>query len=113
MMGDAEGALAGGEALVVLVRLKEGVSAEDYERFVRESYTPAVRRLPSVSGWNGYRVRGTLGGDAEAPCEYVVVTELADAGRLGEDMRGEEMRALFERLHGLVELTQLAVERFA
>jgi hypothetical protein len=108
MMGNAEGAPAGGEALVVLVRLKEGVSAEDYERFVRESYTPAARQLPSVSGWSAYRVGGLLGGDAEAPCEYVVVTELADRGRLGEDMR-----VLFERLHGFVELTQLAVERFA
>jgi hypothetical protein len=111
-MGDAGGTTAGGEALVVLVRLKEGVSAGEYERFIRESYAPAVRRLPSVASWSAYRVSGLLGGDAEAPCDYVVVTELADAGSLDEDMRGGEMRALFERLGGFVELKQLTAERF-
>jgi hypothetical protein len=43
--------------MIVLVRLNEGVSPEDYERWVLESYAPAVRDLPSVSNWRNHRSR--------------------------------------------------------
>jgi hypothetical protein len=38
-------------AMIVLVNLKDGVDPEDYERWVLESYAPAVRSLSSVEDW--------------------------------------------------------------
>jgi hypothetical protein len=48
--------------MIVLVNLKDGVSPEDYERWVLESYAPAVSALPSVEDWRGYRTSGLFGG---------------------------------------------------
>jgi hypothetical protein len=98
--------------MIVLVRLREGVSHEYYERWVLESYAPAVVALPSVSDWRNHRVSGLLGSDEEPPYDYVVTLEVADLARLGEDMGGERMRALLSELHGYAEVTQLMAERF-
>jgi hypothetical protein len=53
--------------MVVLVNLKEGVNSEDYERWVLESYAPAVRSLPSVEDWRNHRISHLLGSDAAPP----------------------------------------------
>jgi hypothetical protein len=34
--------------MVVVVNLKQGVSPEDYERWAKETYAPAVKALPSI-----------------------------------------------------------------
>ena len=98
--------------MIVLVRLREGVSPEYYERWVLESYAPAVTKLPSVSDWRNHRVGGLLGSDEGPPYGYVVTLEVANLARLGEDMGGDRMRALLSELHGYAEVTQLISERF-
>ena len=98
--------------MIVLVRLREEVSPEDYERWVLESYASAVMGLPSVSDWRNHRVSGLLGSDEGPPYDYVVTLEVADLARLGEDMGGDRMRELFSELHGYAEVTQLMAERF-
>lgn len=99
--------------LIVLVDLKEGVSPGDYERWVLESYAPAARALPSVSGWRNHRVTGLLGSEAPPPHRYVVTLEVEDMEGLGQDMAGQEMRRLLGELHGYAEVTQLLAEKFA
>ena len=99
--------------MIVLVNLKEGESAEDYERWILDSYAPAVRSLSSVEDWRDYRVSGLLGSDAAPPYRYVVTLEVSDPGRLGRDMQGEEMQRLFSELHERAEITQIMAERFA
>jgi hypothetical protein len=61
--------------MIVSVKLKEGVSPEDYERPTRESYAPAVKALPSVRDWRAYRVGGLLASDDAPPYRYVVTVE--------------------------------------
>jgi hypothetical protein len=99
--------------MIVLVNLKEGVSPEDYERWVLRSYAPAVRELPSVGDWRNHRVNGLLGSDAVPPYRYVVTTEFSDLEHLGEDVGGEEMQELLAELHEYAEVTQLVSEWFA
>ena len=99
--------------MIVLVNLKEGVSPEDYERWILESYAPAVRELASVEDWRDYRVSGLLGSEAAPPYRYVVSLELSDPGELGRDMQREDMQRLFSELHELAEITQMMAERFA
>ena len=98
--------------MIVLVDLKEGVSPEDYERWVLESYAPAVRELPSVSDWRNYKVSGLLGSDVAPPHQYVVTLDVGDMEQLGRDISGEETQRLLSELHGFAEVTQLMSERF-
>ena len=100
-------------SMIVLVNLKEGVDPEDYERWVLESYAPAVRELSSVQDWRDYRMTGLLGSRAVPPYRYVVTLEIKDPHQLGLDMAGEEMQRLLSELHGLAEVTQIMAERFA
>ena len=99
--------------MIVLVQLKRGVEPADYERWVLESYAPAVKELSSVSGWRNHRVTGLLGSEEDPPHEYVVTLEVENLARLGEDMAGRRMRALISELHGYAGVTQLVAERFA
>ena len=62
--------------MIVLVNLKEGVSPEEYERWIIESYAPATKALPSVEDWRDYRVSGLLGSLARPPYQYVVTLEI-------------------------------------
>ena len=100
-------------AMIVLVNLREGVSPEDYESWILESYAPAAKELPSVGEWRGYRASGLLGSDAASPCRYVVMLEVRDPEQLGRDMEGEEVQRLISELHELAEVTQIMTERFA
>jgi hypothetical protein len=100
-------------SMIVLVDLKEGVSPEDYERWVLESYAPAVRELPSVEDWRDYRATGLLGSDASPPYRYVVTLEILDLDQLGRDVESDEMQRLLAELHDLAEVTQIMAERFA
>jgi REDY-like protein HapK len=100
-------------AMIVLVNLREGVSPEDYERWVLESYAPAVRELPSLGEWRDYRASGLLASDAAPPYQYVVTLEVRDLDQLGREMEGEEMKRLLCRLHELAEVTQIMADRFA
>jgi hypothetical protein len=99
--------------MIVLINLREGVSSEDYERWILESYAPAVKDLPSVEDWRDYRASGLLGSDATPPYRYVVTLEVSDLEQLGRYMQGEEMQRLFPELHEFAEITQVIAERFA
>jgi REDY-like protein HapK len=100
-------------SIIVLVDLKEGVDPEDYERWVLESYAPAVRELPSVEDWRDYRATGLLGSDAAPPYRYVVTLDIRDLDQLGRDVASEGMQGLLSELHDLAEVTQIMAERFA
>ena len=99
-------------SMIVLVNLKEGVDPEDYERWVLESYAPAVRELPSVEDWRDYRATGLLGSDAAPPYRYVVTLDIRDLDQLGRDVASEGMQTLLSELHDLAEVTQIMAERF-
>jgi hypothetical protein len=99
--------------MIVLANLKDGVDPEDYERWILESYAPAVRNLTSVEDWRDYRVSGLLRSEAAPPYQYVVTLEVNNMEQLGRDMSGEEMQRHFSELHDLAEVTQIMAERFA
>ena len=99
-------------SMIVLVDLKEGVDPEDYERWVLESYAPAVRELPSVEDWRDYKATGLLGSDAAPPYRYVVTLDIRDLDQLGRDVASEGMQGLLSELHDLAEVTQIMAERF-
>lgn len=99
--------------MIVLVNLKEGVNPEDYERWVLDSYAPAVRELPSVKDWRDYRVMGLLGSEAAPPYRYVVTLEVGGLDQLGRALADPKMQRLLPQLHRFAEVTQLVSERFA
>jgi hypothetical protein len=98
--------------MVVLVKLKDDVAPEEYERWLEERYVPAVLELPSVDEWHGHRVGGLAEAAGESPYEYLVTVEINDLEQLGKDMQSEQVRMLLGELGRYAEVTQLMTERF-
>ena len=98
--------------LIVLVNLKENVAADEYERWLKERYVPAILALPSVEEWRGHRVGGLAESGGELPYGYVVTVEINDLEQLGRDMESGRVQALLVELDRYAEVTQLMTQRF-
>jgi hypothetical protein len=100
--------------MIVLVNLKEGASPEEYERWIRETYSPAVKSLKSIGDWRGYRTVGMLESNFPPPYRYIVVVEVENLEQLGKDVASEEMQRLLTELGQFAEPpTQIMTEKFA
>ena len=98
--------------MIVLVNLKEGVAAEEYERWLGERYVPAILDLASVDEWRGYRVGGLAESGGKLPYEYVVSVGINDLEQLGKDMESEQVQRLLGELGEYADVAQLMTERF-
>ena len=98
--------------MVVLVNLKEGVSPEDYERWAKETYAPAVKG-PSLDPGLASLLGGSLfTSNYVPPYRYVVTVDIGDLAQLRRDVEGEEMRGLLSERHRFAEVVPLISERF-
>ena len=98
--------------MFVLVNLKEDVAPEEYERWLKERYVPAILDLASVEEWRGYRVGGLPESGGEPPYEYVVSVGITDLEQLGRDMQSDQVQRLLGELGRYADVTQLMTERF-
>ncbi len=98
--------------MVVLVNLKEDVAPEEYERWLKERYIPAILDLASVDEWRGYRVNSPAESGGDPPYEYVVSVGINDLEQLGRDMESERVQQLLGELDRYADVMQLMTERF-
>lgn len=77
--------------LIVLFNLKKGASAEKYEAWARTTDLPIVRALPSIGGFDSFRVSGLLNGEA-APYQYVEVIHVKDMAQFGKDVSSDTIQ---------------------
>ena len=79
-----------------MVRLKPGVTAEDYQAFVRRVDYPAVRRIASIRSYRSTRVVGTIPAGSPAPFDFIDVVEVDD---LEAYLRDLEHHPAVEEVH--------------
>ena len=84
--------------IIVLLNLKPGVAAADYEAWARTRDIPVVRSMPSVDDFTVLRTTGLLGGSGAAPYNYVGIVEVADMEGFHTDMATEATRAVAEEM---------------
>lgn len=61
-----------------LVKLRPGVSAEDYQAFVLRVDYPAVKRIASIRSYRSTRVTGSIPPGTSVPFDFVDVVEVDD-----------------------------------
>ena len=81
-----------------LNRLREGVSAADYENWVRRVDYPVARRQAAIKEYTVTRLDGLVTGEGGAPYDYLEVIEITSI----DEYRGS--------LDGKVELEKLLEE---
>jgi REDY-like protein HapK/Polyketide cyclase / dehydrase and lipid transport len=94
---------AGSPVLITGLKLKDGVTPEQYERFAAEVDKPTCEReLRSIRAWHVHRVQVEPGAE-QPPFDYVEVVQLTDLGQFAEDLKSPVVERLGAGLAPLVE----------
>lgn len=73
--------------LITGLRLKDGVTAAQYEKFALEVDKPTCEgQLQSFASWNVHRVNGLHGTDAKAPYDYIEIVHITDLDQFERDL---------------------------
>lgn len=90
--------------IILKYKLKDGVTREDFENWVRTSDQPTMRGLKSVAAFDTYRVTGLLIGEGAPSTDYIEVFDIADlAAFTGTDMPGEAVQGIMGQFMGFAE----------
>lgn len=77
--------------IIVLVNLKPGKSAADYENWALTTDLPTVNALKSVNSFTLLQSTGLLGSDARPPYDYIEIIDIADMELFGQEVSTEDM----------------------
>jgi len=75
-----------------LTKLKMGVNAKDYERWVHETDYPTAKKMKSVKSYKVHRINGALLGDKVY--DYIEVIEISGVEDFGKDLNSEAGKKL-------------------
>nr|WP_290918958.1 REDY-like protein HapK [Hyphomonas sp. 34-62-18] len=96
--------------LFILYTLKEGVTPEQFEEWVRTTDQPAMRGLARVQSFRTYRAERLLMGEGAPGVAYIEAFAIPDLeGFTNEDMGGETVQKVMGEFMGLVEAPQFIV----
>ena len=96
--------------LLLRYRLKDGVTPEHFESWVRETDQPAMRGLKRVTRFDTFRMSGLLIGEGEAAQDYAELFEIEDFdGFCAEDLPGDVVQGIMGEFVGMVENPEFAI----
>jgi len=96
--------------LFLLYTLKDGVSPEEFERWVRETDYPSMRGLARVQSFRTFRAERLLIGEGEPGVAYIEAFAIPDLdGFVGEDMGGETVQNVMGQFMGFAEAPQFII----
>ncbi|WP_291194928.1 hypothetical protein [Hyphomonas sp.] len=96
--------------LFILYTLKEGVTPEAFETWVRTTDQPAMRSLARVQEFRTYRAERLLMGEGTPGIAYIEAFAIPDLdGFVAEDMGGATVQTVMGGFMGLAEAPQFIV----
>lgn len=96
--------------VMLLYRLKPGVTREDFEAWVRTSDYPAMRGLRRVTSFVTHRAERLLLGEGTPSVDYVEVFDIADLdGFVSEDMPSGVVQTIMGAFMGFADAPEFLV----
>lgn len=96
--------------LFVLYTLKDGVTPEQFEEWVRTTDQPSMRSLARVQDFRTYRAERPLMGDGPLAITYIEAFAIPDLdGFVAEDMGGETVQKVIGEFSGFAEAPQFII----
>jgi REDY-like protein HapK len=96
--------------LLIRYNLKDGVSPEEFETWVRDTDQPTMRTLQRVGSFNTYKATGLLMGDGAPSQSYFEIFEIDDlAGFTGEDMPGDTVQSIMGQFMGFADNPEFVI----
>jgi hypothetical protein len=81
-----------GDRIIVLLTLKPGRDAADYEQWAAMTDLPTVRGLGSVADFRVYQATGLFGRGGKAPYDYIEILDIGTPERLNGDLASPTMQ---------------------
>ena len=78
--------------IVVLLNLKPGKSAGDYELWARTTDLPTVNALASVDRFSVHAATELLGSSDKPPYDYIEILDIDDMDVFGQDVATDTMQ---------------------
>ncbi|MFN7179101.1 hypothetical protein [Hyphomonas sp.] len=96
--------------LFILYTMKEGVTPEQFEAWVRTTDQPAMRSLARVQDFRTYRAERLLMGEGAPGIAYIEAFAIPDLdGFVAEDMGGETVQSVMGQFMGFAEAPQFII----
>ncbi len=96
--------------LFIMYSLKEGVTPEQFEDWVRTTDQPSMRGLARVQSFRTYRAERLLMGEGNPGVAYIEAFAIPDLeGFVAEDMGSETVQSVMGGFMGLVDAPQFIV----
>ncbi|NHK27957.1 REDY-like protein HapK [Parvularcula flava] len=90
--------------IIIMYKLKDGVSKDDFEAWVRETDYPTMRGLTRVSSFHTHRADSLLIGKGKPSVDYVEIFEINDmVGFASEDLPGETVQEIMGQFMGFAD----------
>lgn len=86
--------------IIVLLNLKPGKSAADYENWALTTDLPTVNALESITSFTVFQTTGLLGTDAKPPYDYIEIIDVADMELFGKEAATESMGRIAAEFQG-------------
>ena len=86
--------------IIVLLNLKPGASAADYESWARNTDLKTVKALKSVEAFKVYEATGMMGSDAKPPYQYIEILDVSDMAVFGEEVATDTMQRVAAEFQG-------------
>jgi hypothetical protein len=86
--------------IIVLLNLKPGKSAADYEAWARSTDLPTVAALKSIDAFKVYETTGVLGSQDKPPYQYIEILDVADMATFGDEVGTETMQRVAAEFQG-------------
>ncbi len=80
--------------IIVLFKLKPGVSVADYEQWATTRDIPNVNALGSIDTFTIHKATGLFGSDGQPPCDYVEIIDITGIDAFVADISTPEFQAM-------------------
>lgn len=101
------------QRLIVLLNLKPGKSAGDYEAWARTTDLPSVNGLKSVDRFEVFRSTGLLGSDQPPPYQYIEIIDVNDMALFGDEVGTDLMKRVAAEFQDWADPVFIATEPVA
>jgi REDY-like protein HapK len=96
--------------LLLRYNLKDGVSPEDFETWVRDTDQPTMRSLHRVKSFETWKATGLLMGDGAPSQSYFEIFEIDDlAGFTSDDMPGDTVQSIMGQFMGFADNPEFVI----
>lgn len=90
--------------ILILYKLKDEVTREDFEHWLRTSSAPALRGVKRIKSVQVYRVEKRVMGAGAPSVDYAELFDIPDiAGFVGEDIPSAALRKDMEEFQGFAQ----------